>query len=268
MGIVSNGQQVMNDHFSRLATSYNDLRTTDLEPLAFIKDRVNNNHSIEAADIGCGAGRYCLKFLQHLDILHLTCVDVNESMLEQTADYLGAAGITNFKTVKSRAEDVPLADDSMDCIFSFNAIHHFDFVAFMEKAARVIRDRGRIFIYTRLRSQNAKNIWGRHFPLFLEKENRLYELEELEEMIKPIESLSMECWQQFKYRRSVSLSQLVHLARNGHYSTFSLYQKDEHEAALKRFQENITRHFSNPEEIEWFDENTLLVVRKMESKGI
>ena len=253
----------MNTHFSRVAISYNDLRTTDLEPIAFIKDRLNGNHSIEAADIGCGAGRYCLKLLQHLDILHLTCIDVNESMLEQTSNCLRTAGITNFKTIKSRAEDITLADNSIDYIFSFNAIHHFDFVIFLKKAAKIMRDRGKIFIYTRLRSQNAKNIWGRHFPLFLEKESRLYELEELEGMIKPIESLSIECVKQFKYRRSASLSQLTHLARNSHYSTFSLYRKHEFEAALKGFQENITRHFSTPEEIEWFDENTLLVIRKM-----
>ena len=163
---------------------------------------------------------------------------------------------------------MPLADDSMDCIFSFNAIHHFDFVMFLKKAAKIIRDRGRIFIYTRLRSQNAKNIWGKHFPFFLVKENRLYEPEELEEMIKPIESLSIKCLKRFKYRRNTSLSQLVRVARNGHYSTFSLYQKNEFEAALKGFQENITRHFSNPEKIEWFDENTLLVVKKVESRGI
>jgi len=264
LGTLINAQQDMNDHFSRVATSYNDLRTTDLEPIAFIRDRLNGKHNIEAADIGCGAGRYCLKFLQHLDILHLTCIDVNESMLEQTSNYLRAAGITNFKTIRSLAEDVPLADNSMDYIFSFNAIHHFDFIKFIEKSAEVIRGRGCIFIYTRLRGQNAKNIWGKYFPLFLEKENRLYELDELEGMIKPIESLTIECMKQFKYRRNASLSQLVNLARNGHYSTFSLYQKNEFEAALKGFQDNITRRFSTPEEIEWFDENTLLVVRKVE----
>ncbi len=258
-----NTQQDINSHFSRVATLYNDLRTTDLEPIAFIRDRFNGAHSIEAADIGCGAGRYCLKLFQHLDILHLTCIDVNESMLEQASNCLRTAGITNFKTIKSPAEDIPLADSSMDYIFSFNAIHHFDFVKFIKKAAGVIRDRGSIFLYTRLRSQNAKNIWGRYFPSFLVKENRLYELEELEGMIEPIESLTVECVKQFKYRRNASLSQLTNLARNSHYSTFSLYQKDEHEAALKGFQENITRHFSNPEEIEWFDENTLLVVRKV-----
>ncbi len=268
MGRLIDNQQGMNDHFSRVANSYNNIRTTDLEPIAFIKGGLDGKRNVEAADIGCGAGRYCLKLLQHLDIHHLTCIDVNESMLEETSSYLRAAGVTNFKTVRSLAEDIPLADNSMDYIFAFNAIHHFDFVKFMEKAARVIRDGGRIFIYTRLRSQNTRNIWGRYFPLFLVKENRLYEPEELERVIKPIESLTIECMKRFKYRREASLSQLVHVARNGHYSTFSLYQKDEHEAALKEFQENITRHFSDPEKIEWFDENTLLVVRKAESRGI
>ncbi len=263
MGTLINTQQDMNDHFSRVAISYNDLRTTDLEPIAFIKDRLSGEHSIEAADIGCGAGRYCLKLLQQLDILHLTCVDVNESMLEQTSNYLKTAGITNFKTIRSLAEDIPLADNSMDYIFSFNAIHHFDFTKFIKRSAKVIRDRGGIFIYTRLRSQNAKNIWGRYFPLFLEKEDRLYELDELEGMIKPIESLTIECMKRFKYRRTASLSQLVNLARNGHYSTLSLYQKNEFEAALKGFQENITSHFSTLEKIEWFDENILLMVRKV-----
>jgi ubiquinone/menaquinone biosynthesis C-methylase UbiE len=183
-------------------------------------------------------------------------------MLEQASNCLKTAGFTNFKTIMALAEDVPLADNSMDYIFSFNAIHHFDFIKFMEKTARVIRDGGGAFIYTRLRSQNARNIWGKYFPLFLEKESRLYELDELERMIKPIESLTIECSKQFKYYRSASLSQLVNLARNYHYSTFSLYQQDEFEAALKGFQENITRHFSNPETIEWFDENIMLVVRK------
>jgi len=264
LGISINAQQDMDAHFSKVSPLYNDIRTTDLEPIAFIKDSLNGKHSIEAADIGCGAGRYCLKFFKHLDILHLTCIDINESMLEQTSNCLRAAGITNFKTIRSPAEAIPLADNSMDNIFSFNAVHHFDFIKFMEKSARVIRDGGRIFIYTRLRCQNAKNVWGRYFPLFLEKEKRLYELDELEEMIKPIESLTIECMKQFKYRRNASLSRLVNLARNGHYSTFSLYQKNEFEAALKGFQDNITRHFSTSEEIEWFDEYTMLVVRKVE----
>jgi ubiquinone/menaquinone biosynthesis C-methylase UbiE len=252
----------MYSHFSKVATSYNDIRTTDLDPILFIKDKLNDHHRIEAADIGCGAGRYCLKLFQHLNNLHLTCIDFNESMLKQTGDCLRGAGITNFKTIKSLAEDIPLANNSMDCIFTFNAIHHFNFVRFMEEMARVLKDGGSIFIYTRLRSQNARNIWGRYFPLFLEKENRLYELDEMEEMIKPIDSLGLESVEVFKYWRSSTLSYLVNQARNNHYSTFSLYQRDEFEAALKGFQENIARNFSSSGKVGWFDENILLVVRK------
>jgi len=67
---------------------------------------------------------------------------------------------------------------------------------------------------------------------------------------------------QFKYRRSASLSHLADLARSRHYSTFSFYQKDEFEAALQDFRGNIEEHFSNPEQIEWDDEYTMLVVKK------
>ncbi len=259
---VIDTSQDMHEHFSRVATAYNDIRTTDLEPILFIKNTLDGLHRINAADIGCGAGRYCLKLFQHLDNLRLTCVDFNEAMLKVTSACLRAAGITNFRTIKSLAESVPLADNSMDCIFCFNAIHHFDFVRFMHKMSRVLKSGGRIFIYTRLRSQNARNIWGRYFPLFLEKENRLHELHEIKQMLKLIDPLVLESVKRFRYWRNSTLSRLVNQARNCHYSTFSLYQKDEFKAALRRFCDNIIDNFSSPEKVGWFDENILLVLRK------
>lgn len=250
----------MYEHFSSVAVLYNGLRTTDLEPIMFIKDMLNGNNHMTAADIGCGAGRYSLQFLQRLGLHHLACIDVNKSMLEQVTNILGSAGLTNFSTIESPAEHIPLRDNSIDCVFTFNAIHHFNFVAFMQESARIVRDEGSIIIYTRLRSQNAENIWGKYFPLFLAKESRLYEIDELERMIKSIPALNIQCVKQFRYLRTASLGQLVNLARNNHYSTFSLYEKEEFASALKGFQRNITRHFSDPEHIKWFDEYTMLIV--------
>ena len=260
MAKLNGSQKDMYEHFSDVAVLYNDLRTTDLEPVMFIKDMLDGNGNIAAADIGCGAGRYSLQFLRHLDLHHLTCIDVNESMLEQVSSMLEAAGLANFRTIESAAEHIPLVDNSIDYIFTFNAIHHFDFVAFMQEAARIARDGGSIIIYTRLRSQNAKNIWGKHFPLFLAKEDRLYEMDELEQMTKPIPAINIQCVKQFRYLRTASLAQLLNLARNSHYSTFSLYEKEEFASALEGFQRNIIRHFSDPEHIKWFDEYTMLVV--------
>jgi len=259
---LTDAQKDMDEHFSGVAGLYNKLRTTDLEPVMFIKDMLDGNHNIAAADIGCGAGRYSLQFLQHLGLHHLACIDVNESMLEQVSKILGEAGLSNFSTIESAAEHIPLEDNSLDYIFSFNAIHHFDFVAFMQEATRIVRDRGSIIIYTRLRRQNEENIWGKHFPLFLVKENRLYEMDELEQMIKPIPTLNIQCVKQFRYLRTASLGQLVNLARNNHYSTLSLYEKEEFASSLKGSQYNITSHFGNPERVKWFDEYTMLVVSR------
>jgi SAM-dependent methyltransferase len=183
-------------------------------------------------------------------------------MLEQVSSILKTAGLANFSTIESAAEQIPLADNSIDYIFTFNAIHHFDFVAFMQEAARITRDGGSIIIYTRFRSQNAENIWGKHFPLFLVKEDRLYEMDELEQMIASIPVLNIQCVERFRYLRTASLGHLVDLARNSHYSTFSLYGKEEFASALKGFQRNITLHFSDPEHIKWFDEYTMLVVNR------
>jgi ubiquinone/menaquinone biosynthesis C-methylase UbiE len=173
---------------------------------------------------------------------------------------LGDEGFANFSTIESTAEHIPLRDNSIDCVFAFNAIHLFNFVAFMKEAARITVDGGSIIIYTRLKNQNAENIWGKYFPLFLAKENRLYEIDELEGMIALVPALNIQCVKQFRYLRNASLNHLVNLARNGHYSTFSLYEKEEFASALKEFQYNITRHFSDLEHVKWFDEYTMLVV--------
>ena len=56
----------MHQHFSKVSARYNEIRTTDLEPIMFIQERCNNNQRIEAVDIGAGSGRYCLKLFDTL----------------------------------------------------------------------------------------------------------------------------------------------------------------------------------------------------------
>jgi len=54
-------------HFSKIVGQYANLRTTDIEPIIFIKNQLINKTKIHAADIGCGAGRYDLKLCQYLN---------------------------------------------------------------------------------------------------------------------------------------------------------------------------------------------------------
>lgn len=251
----------MYNHFSGIAPDYRQVRTTDVEPIIFIGERLRRLPEVKAADIGCGAGRYDRLLFQHITNLHLTCVDINERMLKKVSDYLKSHGIDNFKTIKADANDIPLENNSMDCIFTFNAVHHFDFVKFLGKSARALKRDGRVFIYTRLRSQNARSIWGRYFPLFSEKEIRLYELEEMKQWVQSVDSLSLEVIRSFKYKRLSTIERLVEQVRARHYSTFSLYEEDELDGALKTFQESIRARFQDTNRIEWFDENILLVLK-------
>ena len=250
-------------HFSRIAHRYRSLRTTDLEPILFIQKKLQGKPKIVAADVGCGAGRYDLKLFQHLGKkLFLYCVDANEEMLKHLEDFLVKHEIGKFKIIKASTEKIPLADNSLDCIFTFNAIHHFKPLDFLRESSRTLEDSGYLFIYTRLRSQNRRSIWGRYFPLFNEKETRLYELDELESLLTEIPQLNIGSIEYFKYSRLASLDWLVNQAQQYHYSTFCLYTKKEFGQSLEKFKQNIQKNFEDLKKISWFDENVLLVIKK------
>lgn len=260
--IMNVNQSMMDNHFSKVAPQYKELRTTDIEPIIFIGETLKGLSAIKVADVGCGDGRYDLLLFQHFNNLQLTCIDTNAPMLEATSKYLTAHDITQFTTAQVEAEILPLDNNSMDCVLTFNAIHHFDVLNFLNQSARILKERGRIFIYTRYRSQNARNIWGQYFPAFVEKETRLYEQPEMEQWIQSVDSLVLETVKSFKYPRQSTLERLVRQAKGKHYSTFSLYQESELKGALKTFQDNLKKAFQNTNQIKWFDENVLLVLTK------
>lgn len=252
--------QQMHDHFSLVAPDYREIRTTDDEPVLFIADILKNLPEVKAADIGCGAGRYDLLLFQHLKNLHLTCIDNNELMLKETESYLKSHGITDFKILQADAENLPLENTSMDCILTFNAVHHFHFPNFVKKCAHLIKASGKVFIYTRTRGQNAKNIWGQFFPEFLDREKRLFELSEMKKWVESARAIKLEEVKEFRYKREAALEQLLEKVEAKHYSTFSLYDEKQFGKALETFQKNIKSHFPKTDQIEWFDENLLLVL--------
>jgi hypothetical protein len=61
----------MYNHFRNLSCIYNELRTTDLEPIMFICEKLQNWNNLKGAAIGCGAGRYDLLLLKHQPDLHI-----------------------------------------------------------------------------------------------------------------------------------------------------------------------------------------------------
>ncbi|MGB9125691.1 MAG: methyltransferase domain-containing protein, partial [Nitrosotalea sp.] len=155
---------------------------------------------------------------------------------------------------------IPLQTDSLDCIMSFNAVHHFSLQNFLKESSIILKNNGKLFIYTRLRDQNARTIWGMHFPSFDKKENRLYELDELKSAFEKDPNLNINSVKFFEHHRVYPLEKLVEQAKNHHYSTFKFYKKYEFREALHRFVQNILNHYDDLDKISWKDQNTLLVI--------
>ena len=259
---VAVSESYIHGHFSEIASKYRRLRTTDLEPILHIKNQLNGKSEINIADVGCGDGRYSLELLRVFDDkCYLHCIDSNEDMLRYLKDFLTEQKTMNFCIRPGNANRLPLENDSMDCIVTFNAIHHFDITKFLGEAFGCLKDDSHLFIYTRLRNQNSRHIWGQHFPLFTEMENRLYELDELKQHIQEADML-IHSTKVFGYHRTSSLSNLLEKARNHHYSTLALYGKDTFEESIQTFEQNIRNNFDDLEEIKWQDENILLEIRK------
>ena len=252
----------MYNHFSTIASKYQSVRTLDTKPISHIKNKLTQKEKIRMADVGCGDGRYSLELLKSFDdSFYIHCVDYNKNMLKTLESDLIERNITNFCIRQGDANRLPLDSNSMDCIVTFNAIHHFDVPKFLSESLRSLKNDGSLFIYTRLRNQNARSVWGKYFPLFTDIENRLYELNELESHIRDAD-MKINSSRVFGYSRVTSLDRLAYQAQNKHYSTFALYDKELFLKSLEIFKQNIKNNFEDLTQVNWFDENILLEIRK------
>ncbi len=249
-------------HYARIADIYRSLRITDSEPVLHIKEIIGDKGEIKAADVGAGAGRYARLFFEHLgkEKLFLYCYDTNEFMLESLEQYLEDNGIRNYATKIAMAQELPIADNALDAVFCFNAIHFFNTSKFLRESARVLRHGSFLFIYTRTRTQSMKSIWGKHFPSYNQKESDFYNTEKIEAEIKNTEGLELIETKTFVLARENSLKELVERAQSKHYSTFYLYETQEFERALAEFRKNIRESYEDPDKIKWSDEKTMYTV--------
>jgi len=251
-------------HFSRVAASYNELRVTDPEPVDLMARSLTGLPPVTAADVGCGTGRYAIELMRRLgDTAFVYFIDRSRHMLEQLRADLALLDVPRFEILHSQAERLPLPEDSLDCMLTFNAVHHFDLTSFFREAGRTLRPGGLLFIYTRFRDQNERGIWGRHFPDFAEKEKRLYDEDHLMRTIGRADGLTVRDLTRFSFQRSATLDCLIHRVRNKHYSTFCFYEPDELERAIGGFEANLKKRFGALDTLEWVDENVMITAEKV-----
>lgn len=75
-------------------------------------------------DVGCGAGNYTLKLLEHLPNLDVTLIDLSEPMLDRARQRVGAVTTGTIKTLQGDIRQVDLAAASIDVILASAVLHH------------------------------------------------------------------------------------------------------------------------------------------------
>ena len=243
-------------HFERVAAAYESLRTTDEAPVRAIA-RFLPHRPVAGLDVGCGTGRYTRLLRGVLPAgSRLAAADVSAAMLAQlqVGQRDHAEGVA---LLLAAAEALPLRAASLDVVTAFNSVHHFDLGRFLAAAAAVLRPGGQLFIYTRTPQQNARTIWGRYFPGFTEREQRLHSQAALCGAIGRVGGLTVAATQTLAHRRTSTAERLRAQAEGHHYSTFALYPAPELRAAITAFLARLP----GPE-VCWVDEHLLVVASR------
>ncbi|MFQ5799948.1 MAG: class I SAM-dependent methyltransferase [Bacteroidota bacterium] len=255
---------ITSHHFDRVASTYAHVRDTDPDVIeTIIANLPQSDRPLDVIDMGCGTGRYTSIMAKKLeDDFRLFCSDHSSAMLSECRKRMNREfPSTDIHYCRVSANDLPFADVCFDAVVTFNAVHHFDLDRFVKGASRVLRPGGLLSIYTRTPAQNARTIWGRHFPSFSERETRLYRCERLQEAIAGVSGVELQSVHEFEFIRTESRESLLNRVRNFHYSTFALYPPNQLMRAMATFSRRLSK-LSSGSLIEHTAENILVLARR------
>jgi SAM-dependent methyltransferase len=217
-------------------------------------------------DVGSGTGRYLESVLVEsaLETTHRCCAIRYDALREMLGGTWASSELPcrSVKSVVGLAESLPFAADAIDAVLVFNAIHHFDATQFMTEVGRVVRPDGKVIIYTRTPEQNRCTIWGRFFPLFADKEDRLLTEAALTAAVDQTGAFGRVELRVIPWRTEANLSRLLEQARCGAYSTFEFYSRREFEDAVATFERRVLEHFEDPSRIVVQNDHSLAVATR------
>ena len=83
-----------------------------------------NPDATHVLDIGCGAGNYTLKLLEHLPNVDVTLIDLSKPMLDRALQRIGAVSDGNIMALQGDIRAIPLPAEHYDIIMAAAVFHH------------------------------------------------------------------------------------------------------------------------------------------------
>ena len=260
----------MKHHFARVAPRYREMRDLDVTAVReiawILRYLARSELRTVILDVGSGTGRYLESLLAEsaLETTRRCCAvryDAVREMLGGTSLFKGLPS-RSIKSVVGLAECLPFAAGSIDAVLAFNAIHHFAVTGFLAEVGRVLRPGGRVIIYTRTPEQNRCTVWGRFFPRFADKEDRLFTERELAAVVDQTGAFGKVELRVVPWRVETDLRRLIEQARSGAYSTFEFYSRSEFANGVETFERRVLDHFEDPLRIVVQNDHLLAVATK------
>lgn len=134
------------ESFSRAAVSYDSVAELQRQVGLDLLHRLPDETVPVVVDLGCGTGYFGPLLQRRLTPDHLISIDLAQGMLQYARQY---RAMTNTSWLCGDAESLPLADNSVDLIFSSLAIQWCENLpALCSEVARVLRPGGRFLFST------------------------------------------------------------------------------------------------------------------------
>ena len=108
-------------------------------------------HATHVLDIGCGAGNYTLKLLEHLPNLDATLIDLSRPMLERATERVGRATTGTVTPLQGDVREIDLGDGRFDVILAAAVLHHLrtdaEWRAVFAAFHRALRPGGSVWVF-------------------------------------------------------------------------------------------------------------------------
>lgn len=154
-GKIANGEEMWwSEPDSRLGTAWGRFRfSLDVRHHFLLRfwNRAfagRGRQALSVVDFGCGTGGTTLNFSEYLGV-PITGLDVFETQLEIARQFAVSRGSScDFKRIEADGR-LPLADRSVDAIFSLDVLGHVpDIPAVLKEFSRVLKPGGSVFLFT------------------------------------------------------------------------------------------------------------------------